>query len=118
MQTIQSAAEEIRSGKLSPVELLDRCLERIDRHEARVRAWVLIDRDGARATAAERAAEAKRGGWRGPLHGIPIAIKDIFDTFDWPTGCGAKLWNQAIARQDATVVRRLRQAGAVFIGKT
>src|SRR6202040_4318242 len=62
--------------------------------------------------------EMKQGHWRGPLHGIPLGIKDIFDVFDWPTAAGSRLWAQSIARRDATVVERLRQAGAVFVGKT
>src|SRR5207253_2204960 len=77
-----------------------------------------VDRDGARAGARERDQELRRGQWRGPLHGIPIGIKDIFDVFDWPTAAGSRLWANSIARQDATVVRRLRQAGAVLVGKT
>src|SRR5207249_7490695 len=52
------------------------------------------------------------------LHGIPVAIKDIFDVFDWPTAAGSRLWAQSIARRDATVVKRLRDAGAVLVGKT
>jgi aspartyl-tRNA(Asn)/glutamyl-tRNA(Gln) amidotransferase subunit A len=116
--TIQAAAEEIRKGRLSPVDLVKSCLERIERCEDRVHAWVLIDREGALARAEECVREIERGGWRGPLHGIPIAIKDIFDVFDWPTAAGSRLWKNSIARQDATVVRRLRQAGAVFLGKT
>jgi aspartyl-tRNA(Asn)/glutamyl-tRNA(Gln) amidotransferase subunit A len=52
------------------------------------------------------------------LHGLPLAIKDIFDVYDWPTAAGSRLWAQSIARHDATVVRRLRQAGVVFLGKT
>ncbi len=116
--TIHVAAEEIRKGRLSPVDLVKSCLERIDRCENRVHAWVLIDREGALARAEECAREIERGGWRGPLHGIPVAIKDIFDVFDWPTAAGSRLWKNSIARQDATVVRRLRQAGAVFLGKT
>ena len=118
MRTIHAAAADIRQGRLSPVDLLDECLERIDRFESRVRAWVLIDRDGARETAQQRHDEVKRGQWRGPLHGIPLGIKDIFDVFDWPTAAGSKLWANSIARQDATVVKRLRDAGAVFLGKT
>lgn len=118
MRTIHGAAEEIRHGRLSPITLLDECLERIDCYEDQVHAWVLIDRVGA-GQAAQRCLEEIRGGhWRGPLHGIPLAIKDIFDVFDWPTACGSKLWGQSIARRDATVVERLRRAGAVFIGKT
>jgi aspartyl-tRNA(Asn)/glutamyl-tRNA(Gln) amidotransferase subunit A len=116
--TIHAAAAQVRQGRLSPVELLDECLRRIDRLEDRVRAWVLVDRDGARADAERRAAEVKRGQWRGPLHGIPIGVKDIIDVFDWPTAAGSRLWKQSIARQDAPVVRKLRQAGAVLVGKT
>jgi Asp-tRNA(Asn)/Glu-tRNA(Gln) amidotransferase A subunit family amidase len=116
--TIHAAAEDIRRGRLSPVDLVQSCLERIERYEDRVHAWVLIDRDGALAHAETCAREIARGGWRGPLHGIPLAIKDIFDVFDWPTAAGSRLWKNSIARQDAVVVRRLRQAGAVFLGKT
>jgi aspartyl-tRNA(Asn)/glutamyl-tRNA(Gln) amidotransferase subunit A len=66
----------------------------------------------------ERTAELKRGLDRGPLHGIPLGIKDIIDVFDWPTAAGSKLWAQSIARADAIVVQRLRQGGAVLMGKT
>jgi aspartyl-tRNA(Asn)/glutamyl-tRNA(Gln) amidotransferase subunit A len=118
LSTIHAAAQDIRRGRLSPVDLVQSCLENIDRYEERVRAWVLIDREGALARAKECAAEIQRGHWRGPLHGIPSAIKDIFDVFDWPTAAGSRLWKNSIARQDAVVVRRLRQAGAVFLGKT
>src|SRR5689334_21462428 len=118
MTTIHAAAADIRAGRLSPVDLLESCLERIDRYEERIRAWVLVDRDDARAEAKRLADELKRGQYRGPLHGIPIGIKDIFDVFDWPTAAGSRLWANSIARQDATVVRRLREAGAVLVGKT
>jgi aspartyl-tRNA(Asn)/glutamyl-tRNA(Gln) amidotransferase subunit A len=116
--TIHVAAEAIRQGRSSPLELLDACLARIDRYEPRVHAWVFVDQDGARAQAEKVAAELRQGRWRGPLHGIPLAIKDIIDVFDWPTAAGSKLWAQSIARRDATVVERLRQAGAVLLGKT
>jgi Asp-tRNA(Asn)/Glu-tRNA(Gln) amidotransferase A subunit family amidase len=118
MMTIHAAAQEIRSQRLSPVDLLDRCLAQIDRLEERVRAWVFVDRDGARAEAEKLTEEIRRGHWRGPLHGIPIGIKDIIDVFDWPTAAGSRLWARSIARRDATVVQRLRQAGAVLLGKT
>ncbi len=115
---IHVAAERIRHGRLSLLELLDTCLDRIERLEPRLRAWVFVDREGARAEAKRLAAELERGHWRGPLHGIPIGIKDIIDVFDWPTAAGSRLWAQSIARRDATVVERLRQAGAVLLGKT
>jgi aspartyl-tRNA(Asn)/glutamyl-tRNA(Gln) amidotransferase subunit A len=116
--TITTAAKKIRQGQLTPLALLDECLANIERYEKSVHAWVLIDREGARVEAAARGAEAKRGEWRGPLHGIPVGIKDIIDVFDWPTAAGSRLWAQSIARRDATAVERLRQAGAVILGKT
>jgi aspartyl-tRNA(Asn)/glutamyl-tRNA(Gln) amidotransferase subunit A len=116
--TIHAAAPALRQGRLSAVQLLDACLDRIERYEASVKAWVFVDRDGARAQAEARDAELHRGQWRGLLHGIPVGIKDIFDVFDWPTAAGSRLWAQSIARLDATVVERLKQAGAVVLGKT
>jgi Asp-tRNA(Asn)/Glu-tRNA(Gln) amidotransferase A subunit family amidase len=118
MTNISTAVALLREGKVTPMDLLGRCLERIDRLEDRVRAWVLVDRPRARAEAEARAGELRRGYDRGPLHGIPIGIKDIFDVFDWPTACGSRLWKNSVARHDAAVVQRLRQAGAVLIGKT
>lgn len=116
--TIRDLAPEIRAGRLSAVELLERCLARIDECESRVRAWVLVDRPRALAEAKARDAERRQGRYRGPLHGIPVGIKDIIDVFDWPTACGSAAWKAAVARQDAPVVRALRDAGAVLIGKT
>ncbi|MFO0810159.1 MAG: amidase [Gemmataceae bacterium] len=118
MLTIHESAAAMRRGDLTPVDLLDQCLARIDAYEPGVRAWVVIDRDGAREQAERLTAELKRGEDRGPLHGIPIGVKDIIDVFDLPTGCGSKLWANSYARQDATCVKRLRQAGAVILGKT
>jgi aspartyl-tRNA(Asn)/glutamyl-tRNA(Gln) amidotransferase subunit A len=115
---ILSARREVRERRLSCLQLLEKCLARIDEVEPVVRAWVLVDRERARAEAAERDRELARGLDRGPLHGIPVGIKDIVDVFDWPTGCGSERWRDSIARQDAPVVQRLRQAGAVLIGKT
>src|SRR5947209_1667346 len=117
-RTIHEAAAAIRRGELSPVELLEQCLARIDLLEEKVRAWVVVDRDGAREQAERLTRELKGGQDRGPLHGIPIGIKDIIDVFDLPTGCGSKLWANSYARKDATCVQRLRQAGAVILGKT
>jgi aspartyl-tRNA(Asn)/glutamyl-tRNA(Gln) amidotransferase subunit A len=118
LPTIDAAARDVRQGRLSPLDLLGRCLEAIDRYEGRVRAWVSVDGEGARAEAERRTAELKAGRYRGPLHGIPVGIKDIFDVFDWPTAAGSKRWAQSIARQDSTAVWRLREAGAVLLGKT
>ena len=115
---ILGAGRDLRAGRLSCGRLLEDCLARIDELEPRVRAWAVVDPERARAEAVERDRELARGQDRGPLHGIPVGIKDIFDVFDWPTSCGSRRWQQSIARADAPVVRRLRQAGAVLIGKT
>lgn len=116
--TISEAAPLIRTGELTPSDLLERCLARIDRYEDKVRAWAYLDRERARRDAARLTDELKRGQHRGPLHGIPVGVKDIIDVFDMPTGCGSKRWANSYARRDATVVERLRQAGAVILGKT
>ena len=117
-RTIRDAAAALRDGKVTCVELLEMCLARIDQHDARIRAWVVVDRDRARKDAAKVDAERKAGLDRGPLHGIPVAVKDIIDVFDLPTACGSKRWQNSIARHDAPCVRRLRDAGAVIVGKT
>src|SRR6185369_585994 len=118
MQTLHAAADDIRTGRRTPVDVLEECLANIDRLEDRVRAWVFVDRDGARTEAERLTREVKQGHYRGPLHGIPLGIKDIFDVFDWPTAAGSRLWKNSVARQDSTCVRRWRDAGAVFVGKT
>jgi Asp-tRNA(Asn)/Glu-tRNA(Gln) amidotransferase A subunit family amidase len=116
--TIHEAAAAFRAGALTPVELLDQCLARIDRYESLVRAWVVIDRDGAREQAERLTDELRHGRVRGPMHGIPVGIKDIIDVFDLSTGCGSRLWANNVARQDADCVAKLRAAGAVILGKT
>jgi aspartyl-tRNA(Asn)/glutamyl-tRNA(Gln) amidotransferase subunit A len=116
--TIGDAAKRIRSSELTPSSLLEICLARIDRYEPKVKAWVYIDRERARREADQLTNELKNGLDRGPLHGIPIGVKDIIDVFDMPTGCGSKLWANSYARRDATCVERLRQAGALILGKT
>ena len=116
--SIHAAADQIRAKKLTPLDLLESVLARIDQLDSQVRAWVLVDRENARRQAKQAGEELAAGRDRGPLHGIPLGIKDIFDVRDLPTAAGYKPWQQSIARQDATVVERLRQAGAVFVGKT
>jgi Asp-tRNA(Asn)/Glu-tRNA(Gln) amidotransferase A subunit family amidase len=118
MQTIHDAAEAIRGGRVTPIDLVEQCLEAVERWENHVHAWVFIDREYALAEAKRLTDELAKGRYRGPLHGIPIGVKDIYDVFDWPTACGSKLWANSIARQDAAVVASLREAGAIFLGKT
>src|SRR5262245_4909823 len=118
VRTIHEAGPEIRQGRLTPVDLVHQCFKQIDRWEQCVKAWVFVDRERTLADAQRLSEEVRGGRYRGPLHGIPMGIKDIFDVFDWPTGCGSKAWSKSYARRDATIVERLRRAGAVFLGKT
>lgn len=108
----------MRQGRLSPMDLVEQCLARIEATEPRVRAWVLVDDAGARQAARQAAEELARGHDRGPLHGIPCGIKDIVDVAGWPTLAGSSTRGGQAALHDATVVARLRHAGAVVLGKT
>jgi aspartyl-tRNA(Asn)/glutamyl-tRNA(Gln) amidotransferase subunit A len=111
------AARAIRARTLSPVDLLEAVLARIDAVDTRVQAWALVDREGARATARQRAGEAGRGVLRGPLHGVPFGVKDIFYTAGLPTEAGSKVLAGFVPAWDATPVARLKDAGAVLVGK-
>jgi Asp-tRNA(Asn)/Glu-tRNA(Gln) amidotransferase A subunit family amidase len=116
--TIASEAGQIRQRRRTCLDILESCLAQIDAREPEVRAWVLVDRAGARAQATALDEEIARGRWRGPLHGIPIGIKDIIDVAGWPTVAGFRPWEGRIAQHDAPLVARLREAGAVILGKT
>jgi aspartyl-tRNA(Asn)/glutamyl-tRNA(Gln) amidotransferase subunit A len=118
MLTIAEVGHALRDGSLRSLELVESCLERIRRFEPEIQAWVLVDEDGASAAAIRLGDELAAGIDRGPLHGIPIGIKDIFDVVGWPTLAGSSLRIGHVARQDAAVVARLRNAGAIFLGKT
>jgi Asp-tRNA(Asn)/Glu-tRNA(Gln) amidotransferase A subunit family amidase len=116
--TIREAAAAMRAGKTSPAELLDQCLDRIAWLDARLYAWVCIDELGARETARRLQQEFDIGIDRGPLHGIPIGIKDIIDVGGLPTRASSPLTSPEPTAKDADVVRRLRDAGAIILGKT
>jgi Asp-tRNA(Asn)/Glu-tRNA(Gln) amidotransferase A subunit family amidase len=116
--TIHAAAAAIRRKEITPVDLVHACFAAIDQREHEIQAWVFVDRDVARHMAEKATRELAAGLDRGPLHGIPIGIKDIYDVADWPTAAGSVRWKNAIARDDASTIARLRQAGAVFLGKT
>lgn len=108
----------IRSGRVTPTALLQACLARIDRTEPQVKAWRHLDRAAAERTAAELTCEAAARRFRGELHGIPVGIKDIIEVAGLPCECGSRLLAGRVPDTDAEIVRRLRQAGAVILGKT
>ncbi|HXF50965.1 MAG TPA: amidase [Dehalococcoidia bacterium] len=115
--TIARCADLMARGALSCVELTERCLERAERLNPVLNAFLLIDREGALA-AARRADEERRAGRvRGPLHGVPLALKDLFDTAGVRTTAGSKHFAERTPTEDAHTVARLRDAGAVIIGK-
>ena len=116
--TIVEAAAAIALGELTPVDLVWSCLERIDALEDRIRAWAVVDREGALKAAQKLGDELRRGQNRGPLHGIPVGIKDIFYTAGLRTEAGAPFWSGFTPSFDATAVARLREAGAIILGKT
>lgn len=116
--SIASIGQQLRRGAARPIDLVERCLERIKKFDSTVRAWVMVDERGARAAAMALGEELERGHPRGPLHGIPIGVKDIFDVAGWPTKAGSALREKHVAVDDATVVARLRAGGAILLGKT
>ncbi|MBI1724988.1 MAG: amidase [Candidatus Tectomicrobia bacterium] len=116
--TAAEAAEAIRAGQITSEELVAACLERISSLEERVGAWVFLDRDLALAQAREADLARREGRALGSLHGLPVGVKDIFDTKDMPTEDGTVLHAGHQPDADATAVALLRQAGAVIMGKT
>ena len=116
--TATEAAAEIARGAISAEDYSRACLERIDAVDGEIKAFVHLDREHVLAQA--RALDERRAQGRpiGPLHGVPVALKDIIDTADYPTECGSPLCVGRRPWHDATVVAKLRAAGAVIIGKT
>ena len=116
--SLTQAAADIREGRITSAELVLDCLERVDAVESKVQAWAFLDREHAMQQAEAADLYRKQGKGLGPLHGVPVGIKDIFDTGDMPTELGSPLWAGRTPRRDAAVVARLRAAGAVIMGKT
>ena len=117
-ETIVGTARRLRSGETTCVEVLQSCLDRIDEREHEVRAWVNVDRTGALTQAVLLDVELQTGHDRGPLHGIPIGVKDIIDVKGVPTRCGITGWEANSDPSDAAIVTRLLKAGAIILGKT
>lgn len=115
--TLQQASEQIRAKKISPVELTRTCLDRIQLLNPRLNAFITVMADQALAQARALEAELHTGKWRGPLHGIPIGLKDLYDTAGVKTTCASAVFADRIPAEDAEVVVRLKRAGAVIIGK-
>src|ERR1017187_1585122 len=109
MLTLTEAAQQIRSRQLSPVELARACLARIERLNPNLNAFITITADLALEQARQAEAEVMAGHWRGPLHGIPIRLKDLPDTAGGLLKAGANQFRDRVPTQDAALVRQLKQ---------
>jgi aspartyl-tRNA(Asn)/glutamyl-tRNA(Gln) amidotransferase subunit A len=115
--TVHAAAQQVRDGKLTPLTLLEQSLQRTREVDPLLRAFVTLDEKGARDDAAVLTKEADAGRFRGPLHGIPIAVKDVIDVRGLPTRGGSAATDSGPVSADAPAVQRLRAAGALIVGK-
>lgn len=114
---ITTVAKLLQSRELSSVELVNAYIERVDAVEGTVNAYITVTRDEARVAARAVEEEIRRGQYRGPLHGVPISVKDLFQTKGIRTTSGTEVMAEFVPSEDATVVARLKKAGAVFLGK-
>ncbi len=115
--TISDLAQRLRRKEISPVEVTHACLTRIEKMNPRLNAFVTVMGESALDEARAAEDQIRRGEWRGPLHGVPIALKDLIDTAGVLTTSASALHETRIPNAEAEIVRRLRHAGAVIIGK-
>jgi Asp-tRNA(Asn)/Glu-tRNA(Gln) amidotransferase A subunit family amidase len=118
LRTYVSLAQDLRSGKITPRAYLEECLDRIAKNDPRIGAFVTVNADAAR-----RATDAASARWKdskplSAIDGMPIAVKDVIETADMPTGQGSPMWEGNATRRDSAAVRALREAGGVILGKT
>ena len=115
--SLSEVSQLLRRKKVSPVELTNECLNRIERLNAKLNAFITVTADSAHTEARQAEAEIQRGHWSGALHGVPIALKDLVDTAGVRTTAASGIFKNRIPTEDAEIVRRLKRAGAVFLGK-
>lgn len=118
LRTVEAAGRDLRAKRVTAVELVEECLRAIASADARLNAFILVMADDARRQAAEADKELSAGIDRGPLHGIPISVKDIFDISGTVTTAASRVREGIVATEDAPVIARLRKGGAVIVGKT
>jgi aspartyl-tRNA(Asn)/glutamyl-tRNA(Gln) amidotransferase subunit A len=115
--TVAEAAAQIRQRRLSPVALAQSLLGRIDALDPALQAWVTVDREEVMSTARQRELELERGGPQGPIHGVPVGLKDIFYTAGMKTTACSRIYADFVPSYDATAVARIKQAGGIILGK-
>ena len=117
-ETITTLAPRLQKKEISPVELTDAVLDRIAAVDPKVKAYITVTRDDARANAKVAESAIAAGNYLGPLHGIPVSLKDLYYTRGVKTTGGSKILADFIPDYDAAVVERLKRAGAIIVGKT
>lgn len=117
LETIVELAPRLRRKEVSPVEVTRACLKRIEELNPTLNAFITVTAESALAEARTAETEITRGDWRGPLHGVPVALKDLIDTAGVRTTAASALFERRVPTEDAEVVQRLRRAGAVILGK-
>ena len=115
--SVTEASQLLRARKISPVELVEAFLARIERIDDKIKSYLLVDAAGARAKAKAAEAEIKAGRWRGPLHGIPYGAKDTFYTKGLRTCANSRVFLDFVPDHDAAVIEKLDAAGAILLGK-
>ena len=115
--TVAEAAEQIRQGGLSPVTLARSLLDRIDSLDPALQAWVTVDREEVLSAARQREQELDRGGPKGPIHGVPVGLKDIYYTAGMKTTACSRIYADFVPDYDATTVARIKEAGGIILGK-
>ena len=115
--TIHEASSLLKDRKLSPVELTRAFLDRIERLDGTLQSYITVLGESALSDARSAEAEIQRGDYKGPLHGIPIALKDLYDTKGIATTAGSKIMADRVPTEDATTTARLKASGAILLGK-
>ena len=108
----------IRERKVSSVEIVETCLEQIEKLDQKTNAFITVLKDQALDDAKKAESEIKEGKWRGPLHGVPVGVKDFYDTAGIKTTAAFEPFKDRVPKKDAMTVLKLKEAGAIIIGKT
>jgi len=117
LRSISDASELVRGREVSPVELVRECLEKIDALNPELNAFITVTAESALQEATQAEAEIRSGKWRGRLHGIPVGLKDLIDTAGVRTTAASAVFENRVPSKDAEVVKKLRAAGAIIVGK-
>lgn len=118
LQSLDEVSESIRQRRVSPVDVVTTCLDRIQRLQPRLNAFITVAADAALQAAKTAEKEIEQRRWKGPMHGIPIGIKDFYDTAGLRTTAAFERFQDRIPKKDAVTVEKLKRAGAIIIGKT